>query len=103
MLLKLKYDSLFLYNYLALLIVVLAFLMVSTITYPKQAPFLVPRNRAIQYIFMLILLLSLVKLRPTIFLFAFFLAYVLIGPLNVLTRHRLFQAQVPREHEEAVT
>ncbi len=102
-LLKTKYDHPFLYNYLALFVVLLAFLMVSTITYPKRELFLVRRNRAFQYTFILILLFSLIKLRPTLFLFMIFLAYVTIGPLNYLTKSRLYGEPAPREREEAVT
>jgi CDP-diacylglycerol--serine O-phosphatidyltransferase len=100
-LLKLKYPHPIIYNYLALLIVFLAFLMVSTITYPKQQLFLVRRTRAFQYIFVLILLLSLIMLRPTLFVFVVFLAYVLIGPFNHLIKRRLYRENVPSEHEEA--
>ncbi|UCD56484.1 MAG: CDP-diacylglycerol--serine O-phosphatidyltransferase, partial [Candidatus Hydrogenedentota bacterium] len=98
-LLKLKYDHAFLYNYLALFIVLLAFLMVSTIRYPKQELFLVRRNRAFQYTFTLILLFSLIKLKPILFLLVIFLAYVTIGPVNYLTRSRLYQEQLPQEQE----
>ena len=101
-LMKLKYDHAFFYHYLALLVVMLAFLMVSTITYPKQALFQVRRTRAFQYTFILILLISLVMLRPTLFVFIFFLAYVTIGPLNYLMKSRLYQAQPPPEQEEAI-
>ena len=100
-LLKLKYDYGLIYNYLALLIVLLAFLMVSTITYPKQELFLVRRNRAFQYTFLLILLFSFIKLKPTLFVFVIFLTYVVIGPLNYLTKNRLYREQVPQEQEEA--
>jgi len=102
-LMKLKYDHGYIYNYLALLIVVLAFLMVSTITYPKQDLFLVQRTRAFQYTFIIILLLGLIKLRPTLFLFASFLTYVVAGPLNYLARSRLYQNQPQQEQEEVVT
>ncbi|MBI5116825.1 CDP-diacylglycerol--serine O-phosphatidyltransferase [Candidatus Poribacteria bacterium] len=108
-LMKLKYDPLYgqtiVYDYLAFFIaafvVVLAFLMVSTITYPKQELFLVRRNRAFQYTFMLIVFLSLVKLmKPTLFLFIVFITYVLIGPVNYLTRSRKGLEQAPQETEE---
>jgi len=102
-LMKLKYDHGFIYNYLALLIVVLAFLMVSTITYPKRELFLVRRTRAFQYIFIVILLLGLITLRPTLFLFASFLIYVVAGPLNYLARSRLYQSQPQQEQEEVPT
>jgi CDP-diacylglycerol--serine O-phosphatidyltransferase len=101
-LMKLKYDSPFFYSYLALFVVLLAFLMVSTVTYPKQSLFRVRRNRAFQYTFILILLISLIMLKPTLFVFIFFLAYVTIGPLNYLTKNRLFKAQPPQEQEEAL-
>ncbi len=101
-LMKLKYDNPFFYSYLALFVVLLAFLMVSTVTYPKQSLFRVRRNRAFQYTFILILLISLIMLKPTLFVFIFFLAYVTIGPLNYLTRNRLFKAQPPQEQEEAL-
>jgi CDP-diacylglycerol--serine O-phosphatidyltransferase len=100
-LLKLKYNHEFIYKYLALLVILLAFLMVSTITYPKQELFRVPRKRAFQYIFILILLASFIMLRPTLFLFAFFLGYVTLGPINYLTKNRLFADSVPQEQEEA--
>jgi CDP-diacylglycerol--serine O-phosphatidyltransferase len=102
-LMKIKYDHAFLYNYFALFIVLIAFLMVSTITYPKQELYLVRRNRAFQYTFILILLLSLIKLRPTLFIFLIFFAYVLIGPVNYLTRSRLFPRHAPSEQEEVTT
>lgn len=102
-LLKIQYDHPFFYKYLAVLVVLLAFLMVSTITYPKQALFRVRRNRAFQYTFILILLISLVMLMRTLFIFVFFLAYVTIGPLNYLMRSRLYQDPTPQEQEEAAT
>ena len=100
-LMKLKFDHAFLYNYLAMFIVLLAFLMVSTITYPKQQLFLVHRTRAFQYTFLLILVGSLFWLKPTLFLFMIFLAYVTVGPLNYLVKNRLFQKQAAQEQEEA--
>jgi CDP-diacylglycerol--serine O-phosphatidyltransferase len=99
-LLKLKYDHDFFYNYLALCILLLAFLMVSTITYPKHELFRVRRNRAFQSIFILILLVSFIMLKPTLFLFVFFLAYVTLGPANYLTKNRLFAKPAPQEQEE---
>jgi CDP-diacylglycerol--serine O-phosphatidyltransferase len=101
-LLKLKYDHEFFYDYLALFIVLLAFLMVSTITYPKQQLFRVPRNRAFQSIFILILLFSFIMLRPTLFLFVFFLAYVTLGPINYLTKNRIYRKPTAQEQEEAL-
>lgn len=103
-LMKIKYDHPFIYNYLALLIILLAFLMVSRITYPKQELYLVRRKRAFQYTFILILLFSFIRLRPTLFVFIVFLGYTLIGPLNFLTRSRLFPGQSTQEEpqEEAV-
>lgn len=91
---------------IAVVVMILAFLMVSKITYPKQELFLVHRRRALQYTFVLILAFSLIKLRPTLFAFIVFLIYVLLGPVNYLSRNRLFQAQtpqVPQEREEPVT
>jgi CDP-diacylglycerol--serine O-phosphatidyltransferase len=101
-LLKLKYAHPSFYNYLALLVVLLAYLMVSTITYPKQNLFRVRRTRAFQYTFFVILLMSFVMLKPTLFVFVFFLTYVTIGPLNYLTRNRIFQDAKPSEQEEAI-
>lgn len=101
-LLKLKYDHPLFYNYLAVFVVLLAFLMVSTITYPKQELFRVRRNRAFQYTFIVILLASLVMLRPTLFVFVFFLGYVTVGPLNYLLKNRLYQDSAPTEQEEAI-
>ena len=100
-LLKLKYDHAFVYNYLALFVVLLAYLMVSTITYPKQDIFRVRRTRAFQYTFMAILMASLIMMRPTLFVFVFFLGYVTIGPLNYLTKNRLFGGTSAQEQEEA--
>jgi CDP-diacylglycerol--serine O-phosphatidyltransferase len=111
-LMKLKYDPLYgetiVYDYLAFFIaafvVVLAFLMVSTITYPKQALFVVRRNRAFQYTFMLILLISLIMLmKPTRFVFVGFLVYALIGPINYLVRRRKGPEQTPQERKEPAT
>ena len=101
-LMKLKYDHGFIYNYLALLIVVLAFLMVSTITYPKRELFLVRRTRVFQYIFVVVLLLGLITLRPTLFLFASFFAYVAAGPLNYLVRSRLYESLPQQQEQEEV-
>lgn len=103
-LMKIKYDHPFVYNYLALLIILLAFLMVSTITYPKQELYLVHRRRAFQYTFLIILLFSFIRLRPTLFVFVFFLGYAIIGPLNYLTRSRLFPGRSAQEQkqEEAI-
>ncbi len=100
-LMKLKYAHPYFYHYLALFVVMLAFLMVSTITYPRQALFRVRRNRAFQYTFILILLISAVMLKPTLFVFLFFLGYVTIGPLNYLSRSRLYETPA-QEHEEAL-
>ncbi len=91
---------------IAVIVMMLALLMVSKITYPKQELFLVHRRRALQYTFILILAFSLIKLRPTLFAFIVFLIYVLLGPINYLSRNRLFQAQAPQtpqEREEPVT
>lgn len=99
-LLKLKQGDNFIYDYLALFILLLAFLMVSTIRYPKQELFRVRRNRAFQSIFILILLFSFIMLKPTLFLFIFFLAYVSLGPLNYLSKNRLFAEQAMQEQEE---
>jgi CDP-diacylglycerol--serine O-phosphatidyltransferase len=85
----------------AVFVALLAFLMVSKITYPKQALFHVRRNRAFQYTFGLILLISLIMLQPTVFVFVFFLGYVTIGPLNYLSKNRLFHEPAPKEPEEA--
>ena len=101
-LLKLKYEHDFLYNYLALFVVLLAFLMVSTIIYPKQELFRVRRNRAFQYTFIVILIFSVIMLRPTLFVFMFFLSYVTIGPLNFLTRSRLYHDPSAQKQEEAI-
>ncbi len=101
-LLKLKYDHAFFYNYLALFVVLLAFLMVSTITYPKQELFRVHRTRAFQYIFIVILLISLVMMRPTLFVFVFFLGYTTVGPLNYLTKNRLYKDVAPQEQGEPI-
>ncbi|GAB4333089.1 MAG: CDP-diacylglycerol--serine O-phosphatidyltransferase [Candidatus Abyssubacteria bacterium] len=106
-LMKLKYQhpiaDTFLPPFMAIFVVALGFLMVSRVPYPKRELFLVRRNRALQYTFILILLASLIKLRPTLFLFLLFLAYVTIGPLNYLSRGRVFKEQAPQEQEEALT
>ena len=101
-LLKQQYDHPVYYKYMAVFVVLLAFLMVSTIAYPKQQLFRVRRNRAFQYTFILILLTSMVMLSRTLFIFIFFLAYVTIGPLNYLTKNRIFQVQTPSEQEEVI-
>lgn len=106
-LMKLKYVHPLVENYLppvmAVCIIILAFLMVSTITYPKRDLFRVPRNKALQYTFMIILVFSLIKLRPTLFAFIIFLLYVVIGPVNYLSKSRLYREPAPRESEEAAT
>ncbi|RJP71364.1 MAG: CDP-diacylglycerol--serine O-phosphatidyltransferase [Candidatus Abyssobacteria bacterium SURF_17] len=106
-LLQLKYDHPLLQDYLppvfALFILLLAFLMVSTVKYPKRELFLVRRNRAFQYMFIIILLFSIIKLRPTLFVFMMFLAYVTVGPINYLSRNRLEQEPLPQEHEGPVS
>lgn len=84
----------------AMFVVLLAFLMVSTITYPKQMLFRVRRSRAFQHTFMAILLISLLLLWRSLFVFVFFLAYVTIGPLNYLTKNRLYQGAMPSEEPE---
>jgi CDP-diacylglycerol--serine O-phosphatidyltransferase len=105
-----KYSDATLDGYLppliAVVVMILAFLMVSKITYPKEELFLVHRRRALQYTFIVILAFSLIKLRPTVFAFVVFLIYVLLGPVNYLSRNRLFRAQAPQapqEREEPVT
>ncbi|MBI4830187.1 MAG: CDP-diacylglycerol--serine O-phosphatidyltransferase [Candidatus Lindowbacteria bacterium] len=111
-LMKLKYDPIygesvvysFLPLFMAVFVMILAFLMVSTITYPKQELFVVRRSRAFQYTFMLILFFSLIMLmKPTLFIFVVFLAYVIIGPINYLTRARKGAEQAPQERQEAAT
>ena len=67
---------------------------------PKQELFRVRRSRAFQSIFILILLFSFIMLKPTLFLFIFFLAYVSIGPLNYLSKNRLFAEPTMQEQEE---
>ena len=101
-LMKQKYDHPIYYKYMALFVVLIAFLMVSTIPYPKEQLFRVRRNRAFQYTFILILLMSLVLLRPTLFIFIFFLGYVTIGPLNYLTKNKIYQGQAQKEPEEVI-
>jgi CDP-diacylglycerol--serine O-phosphatidyltransferase len=106
MLMKDKYDHPFFNEspaifLTAVFVALLAFLMVSKITYPKQALFRVRRNRAFQYMFILIVLISLIMLQPTLFVFVFFMGYVTIGPLNYLSRNRLFHDPTPKEPEEA--
>jgi CDP-diacylglycerol--serine O-phosphatidyltransferase len=101
-LLKQEYDHPVYYKILALFVVLLAFLMVSTIAYPKQQLFRVRRNRAFQYTFILILLISMVMLWRELFIFVFFLLYVTIGPLNYLTKNRLYHDQAPKEQEEVI-
>lgn len=106
-LMKLKYQhplfELYLPPLIASLVLVLAFLMVSRITYPKRELFLVRRGRALQYTFILILLFSLIKLRPTLFAFMIFTAYVTVGLVNYLSRSRLYRPPVSQEQEEAAT
>jgi CDP-diacylglycerol--serine O-phosphatidyltransferase len=102
-LMAMKYENPFLDEYLpplvALLVVVLAFLMVSRITYPKQEIFLVHRHKALQYTFILILIFSLIRLKLTLSSFIIFAAYVVIGPLNYLVRNRLFGEKPQPEQE----
>jgi CDP-diacylglycerol--serine O-phosphatidyltransferase len=99
-LLKQEYDHPVYYKILALFVVLLAFLMVSTIAYPKQQLFRVRRNRAFQYTFILILLISMVMLWRTLFIFVFFLLYVTIGPLNYLTKNRIYGGTPQKEQQE---
>lgn len=105
-LMRMKYANPFLESYLppimAVLTIVLGFLMVSRIIYPKEEIFLVHRHKALQYTFILILIASLIRLRPTLFAFIIFSAYVVAGPLNYLLKNRLFGGKtLPAEHEEA--
>jgi phosphatidylserine synthase len=106
-LMKLKYEhplaEIYLPPFMAMFVVALGFLMVSRVPYPKRELFLVRRNRALQYTFIIILLASLIKLRPTLFVFLLFLAYVTIGPLNYLGRSRTQREQPQQEQEEALT
>ena len=84
----------------AVFVVLLAFLMVSKITYPKQALFRVRRNRAFQYTFVLIILISMIMLKPTLFVFVFILGYVTIGPLNYLSKNRLYHEPAQKEPDK---
>jgi CDP-diacylglycerol--serine O-phosphatidyltransferase len=104
-LMRMKYDHPLLVTHLppvmAAFTVVLAFLMVSRIAYPKQEIFLVHRHRALQYTFILILIVSLIRLRPTLFSFIIFSTYVIAGPLNYLVRNRLFGGKAQLDQQEA--
>ena len=104
-LMKLKYEHVLLDEYLppvmAVITILLAFSMVSTIIYPKQEIFLVHRHRALQYTFFLILIISFIRLRPTLFVFIIFFAYGIIGPLNYLVKNRLFGERAQLDQEEA--
>jgi len=104
-LMKMKYETPLIEAYLppfmAALMIALAFLMVSRIIYPKQEIFLVHRHRALQYTFILILIFSLVRLKPTLFVFVIFFSYALVGPLNYLARNRLFGGKLQLDQEEA--
>jgi CDP-diacylglycerol--serine O-phosphatidyltransferase len=104
-LMRMKYSNPFLDIYLppimAVLTIVLGFLMVSRIVYPKEEIFLVHRHKALQYTFILILIVSLIRLRPTLFAFIIFSAYVAVGPLNYVVKNRLFGGKPAVEREEA--
>lgn len=92
--------DIYLAPFMAMLMIVLAFLMVSRITYPKQEIFLVHRHRALQYTFILILIFSLIRLKLTLSSFIIFSTYVAIGPINYLVRNRLFGEHVQADREE---
>lgn len=113
-LMKMNYDHPLLETTLpplmAVLVVILGFLMVSRIMYPKQELFHVHRHRALQYTFILILIIGLISavtfeeaevLKPTLFFFVIFSVYVAIGPFNYLTKNRLFGGNVQLKNEEA--
>ncbi len=104
-LMSLKYHPPFVDTYLppsmATMVLILAFLMVSRITYPKQEIFLVHRHKALQYTFILILIVSLIRLKLTLSAFIIFSIYVAIGPLNYVARNRLFGEKSKIDTEEA--
>jgi len=93
-LMSIKYHPPFLESYLppvmAVIVISLAFLMVSRITYPKQEMFTVHRHKALQYTFILILILSMLMLKLRLSAFIIFSAYAVSGPLNYLFKNRLF-------------
>lgn len=80
-LVKIKYDHSDIFNYLALFVILLAYLMVSNIRYPKRKVFEVTRSNFIKCLFFAILLIGIHTLKPTLVIFLILMAYVVFGPL----------------------
>ncbi len=89
---------------LAPLILLLSFLMVSTIPYPSFKQVVVPRKRSFQVLASMVVLLVLVATYPQLFVFSMAALYAFAGPvLGVLVVKRLGAAEedmVPYELED---
>ena len=66
---------------LAPLVVMLSFLMISTVPYPSFKQVVVPKQRAFQYLAGVVILLVLVASYPALFMFVMALVYAAVTPL----------------------